>query len=170
MNLNSYTYCVFFSGNLHGNYNIYPIIFLKQVQMRCSLMSVWVSRSRQATPGSKCLMCPIPHWINTFPSFIEAKNLSNNGCDIFQIAAMSRILVWMDLIQLGLFKKEELGGGNGRRNGRSSDPCHATTTPACCCVCGSIFGLRVQIDRLLSVLAHTFIDFYYENEYIFVNL
>ena len=81
--------------------------------MRCSLISVWVSRSQQATHMSMCLMIPIPHWINTFPFFVEAKNLPYNGCDIFQIAAMSRLLVWVDLIQLGLFEKEAMEGGNG---------------------------------------------------------
>ena len=30
---------------------------------------------------------------------------------------MSRLLVWVDLIQLGLFEKEAMEGGNGRRMG-----------------------------------------------------
>ena len=132
MNLNSYIYCVFFSGNLHDNYNIYPIIFLEQVQLRCSLISVWVSGLRQATHVSTCPMCPIPHWIHTFPS--QAENLPNNGCDIFQIAAMSRLLVWVDLIQLGLFKKEAMEGRdweeNGRSNGWSNATLDAATMPA----------------------------------------
>ena len=96
--------------------------------MRYSL-SVWISRSQQTTRVSTCLMCPIPHWINTFPFFVEAKNLPNNGCDIFQIAAMSRLLVWVDLIQIGLFEKEVIEGGTGWRMGGEMGGATPRATP-----------------------------------------
>ena len=118
--------------------------------MRCSLISVWFSGSRQATHVYMCPMCPIPHWLHMFPSFVEAEHLPNNGCDIFQITVMSSLSFTMSLGGLDLTRIVRKVGNV--RNGRSNSPCWAPPT-CCCCVCRTIFALCVKINRLLSVLA-----------------
>ena len=80
--------------------------------------------------GSRLPTCPIPHWIHTFPLFVEAENLPNNGCDIFQIAAMSRDFIMVVSQYIVIARRRRWEGAMGGEMGGEMSGATPPATPA----------------------------------------